>query len=54
MQKQGKQRQIDGIELLQMSICRDEERKLRYTEVKTCKCQYRERKQNQSQIYGTE
>ena len=40
MQKQGKQSEIYKIEKLQVSICRDEERKLKYTELKTCRGQY--------------
>ena len=38
--KKGNQSEIYKIEKLQVSICRDEERKLKYTELKTCRGQY--------------
>ena len=45
MQRQGKQSQIYGIKILQMSICRDKGGKLKHAKLKDCRCQYPETKQ---------
>ena len=38
MQRRGKQSQICRTEILQLSKCRDEESKLKYTELEDCRC----------------
>ena len=45
MQGRIKKNKVYRTEILQMSICRDEESKLKYTELKDCRCQYTESKQ---------
>ena len=45
MQREEKQSQIYGIEILQMSKCRDEESKLKYTELQDYRCKYTETEQ---------
>ena len=50
MQRQGNQSQICRTEILGMSIGRDEEIKLKYTEMKYCRCQYAEKRKAKSYI----
>ena len=45
MQRSEKQGKICRTEILQMSICEDEESKINYTEVKYCRCEYAEARQ---------
>ena len=40
MQRRGQEKQIFRNNILQMSICRDEEIKVKYTQMKYCRCQY--------------
>ena len=43
MQRRVKQSKIYRTKLVQMSLCRDEGSKVKYTELKYCKCQYSQR-----------
>ena len=49
MQKGGKQNK-KRIAILQISIFRDKEGKVKYTELKTCRCQYAEMKKGKENI----
>ena len=40
MQTRGNQSKVYRIEIMQLGKCRDEERKVKYTEQKSCRCQY--------------
>ena len=42
MQRRGKQGKICRTKTLEMSICRDEESKVKYGDLKYCRCQYAE------------
>ena len=44
MQTRGKQSKLYKTEILQMSICRDKEIKVKSTELKYCRCQYTQTK----------
>ena len=50
MKRQGKQSKIYATQILQMSICRDEVSKSKYTEMKYCRYQYPETKKAKSNI----
>ena len=49
MQK-GRGKIKQRIETLQISIFRDKERKVKYTELKTCRCQYAKMKKGKENI----
>ena len=54
MQRQGKQSEIYRNEILQMSISTNEERNVKHTELKYCRCQYAEtRKESKIQNSNT-
>ena len=50
MEIRRKQSKIYRTEIMQMPICRDKERKLKYTELKYCRCHYGEAKKAKENI----
>ena len=50
MERRRKQSKIYRIEIMQMAIFRDKERKLKYTELKYCRCHYGERRKAKEKI----
>ena len=50
MEIRRKQSKIYRNEIMQMPICRDKERKLKYTELKYCRCHYGEAKKAKENI----
>ena len=44
MQRQEQKSETNRTEILQMLICTDGKRKVKYTELKQCSCQYAETK----------
>ena len=50
MQRLGKQIKVYRTDILQMSICRNEESKVNSTQLKKCKCQYAETRQGKLNI----
>ena len=50
MQRFGKQIKVYRTDILQMSICRNEESKVKSTQLKKCKCQYAETRQEKLNI----